>query len=98
MAYTESVTLTGDLFCDGGTTSTFITMDGPDAILDCNGYKIVGSNSNVQRLGHAVFLTNGASEINCPISNVGQAISIEGDGCSTVMNVDIASPVSTPFE
>ena len=88
MAYTESVTLTGDLVCDGSTTSNFITMDGPDAILDCNGYKIIGST--VPQLGRAVLLTNGASAINCPISNVGQAISIEGDGCSTVMNVDIA--------
>ena len=90
MAYTESVTLKGDLFCDGRTTSNFITMDGPDAILDCNGYKIDGSRSTVPRLGRAVRLINGASAINCPISNVAQAISIEGDGCSTVMNVDIA--------
>ena len=62
MDSTESVTLTGDLFCDGATTSPFIIMQGPDAILDCNGYKIFGSN--VERRGIAVRLTNGASAIN----------------------------------
>ena len=86
MDSTESVTLTGDLFCDGATTSPFIIMQGPDAILDCNGYKIFGSNvdkifgSNVERRGIAVRLTNGASVINCPIGNVGSGISITGDG------------------
>ena len=78
MGSTESVTLTGDLFCDGATTSPFIIMQGPDAILDCNGYKIFGSN--VERRGIAVRLTNGASAINCPIGHVGSGISITGDG------------------
>ena len=88
MPYTESVTLTGDLFCDGAVTPTFITMQGDDAILDCNGYKIFGSN--VERLGLAVQLIDGASAINCPIGNVNQGIRVVGDGCSTVMNVAIA--------
>ena len=90
MTYTESVTLTEDLFCDGSfsATNTFITMDGADAILDCNGYKIFGST--VTPLGTAVLLTGGASAINCPIGNVDRGIDIRGVGCSTVMNVDIA--------
>ena len=88
MESTESVTLTGDLFCDGDKTLTFITMRGPDAILDCNGYKIFGSN--VKRRGTAVILMRGASAINCPIRNVGTAIRTMGPGCNTVMNVDIA--------
>ena len=88
MAYDESVTLTGDLFCDGDGTDTFITMQGDDTILDCNGYKIFGSNVN--RLGLAVLLTGGASAINCPIGNVNQGIRVAGDGCSTVMNVALA--------
>ena len=46
MDSTESVTLTGDLFCDGATTSPFIIMQGPDAILDCNGYKSLAPTSN----------------------------------------------------
>ena len=88
MGYSESVTLTGDLFCDGDDTPIFIAMDGVDTILDCNGYKIFGSN--VERRGDAVILSNGASAINCPIGNVNRGISIIGAGCSTVMNVDIA--------
>ena len=88
MDSTESVTLTGDLFCDADATRIFIAMDGPDAILDCNGYKIFGTN--VERRGIAVFLTDGASAINCHIGNVLAGISIAGGGCSTVMNVDIA--------
>ena len=88
MGYSESVTLTGDLFCDGDDTPIFIAMDGVDTILDCNGYKIFGCN--VERHGDAVILSNGASAINCPIGNVNRGISIIGAGCSTVMNVDIA--------
>ena len=76
MGSTESVTLTGDLFCDGATTSPFIIMQGPDAILDGKGYNIFGSN--VERRGIAVRLTNGASAINCPIGNVGSGISMTG--------------------
>ena len=86
--FTESVTLTGDLFCDGAVNSPFITMQGDDTILDCNGYKIFGSNVN--RLGLAVLLTGGASAINCPIGNVDRGIFVAGTGCSTVMNVAIA--------
>ena len=88
IAFSESVTLTGDLFCDGDDTDTFITMQGDDTILDCNGYKIFGSN--VEREGLAVLLTGGASAINCPIGNVNEGISIQGNGCSTVMNVALA--------
>ena len=90
MTYTESVTLTGDLLCNGFATPTFITMDGADAILDCNGYKIFGSTDTPR--GVAVSLTGGASVINCPIGNVERGIEISGDGsaCSTVMNVDVA--------
>ena len=88
MIFSESVTLTGDLFCDGSVTPTFITMHGTDTILDCNGYKIFGST--VRRHGLAVLLTGGASAINCPIGNVFQGILIGGNGCSTVMNVAIA--------
>ena len=89
MTFSESVTLTGDLFCDGtSANSIFITMQGEDTILDCNGYKIFGST--VGRRGIAVRLTDGASAINCPIGNVAEGISIDGDACSTVMNVAIA--------
>ena len=88
MTFSESVTLTGDLFCDGVDTPTFITMQGDDTILDGYGYKIFGSNVN--RVGLAVLLTGGASAINCPIRNVLEGIVISGSGCSTVMNVAIA--------
>ena len=88
VGFTESVTLSGVLFCDGDVTPILITMQGADAILDCNGYKIFGSN--VDRVGLAVQLTDGASAINCPIGNVIRGISIDGNGCSMVMNVAIA--------
>ena len=88
MGFSESVTLTGDLFCDGSVTPTFIVMEGADTILDCNGYKIFGSE--VDRVGLAVVLRDGASAINCPIGNVDRGIVISGDECSTVMNVALA--------
>ena len=59
-------------------TSTFITMQGADAILDCKGFKIFGSN--VDPLSLAVRLTNGASAINCPIGNVNAGILTDGTG------------------
>ena len=60
-------------------------MVGPNALLDCNGFKIFSTNLGQ---GVAVQLLLGASMMNCNIGNVENAIEIVGDGCSTVMNVD----------
>ena len=76
MDSTESVTLTRDLFCDVATTSPFIIMQGPDAILDCNGHKIFGSNVE-RRFGSPTH---------------GSGISITGDGQGVVLYIYFISP------
>ena len=90
-----AVTLTGDLYCKGddffvgGIDLPFITMDGPDAILDCAGHRIFSTTTDPVA-GVGVQVRNGASVINCKIGNVQNAVAIEGDGCSTVMNVQVS--------
>ena len=87
MTFTEDLLCPGEDFDEDGVDFPFITMEGENAILDCNGYKIFSTD---QGEGIGVLLSHGASAINCHIGNVEHAIVIVGDGCSTVMNVATA--------
>lgn len=88
-----TITLQTDLFCN--TTTIFeeeplITMQGPNALLDCNGFSIIGVSVSPELKGIGVLLLDGASAINCDIRHLFRGVYTAGDGCTTIENVAVS--------
>lgn len=83
-----TLTLTKDLFCNGdfGRDGPIIEMQGPDALLDCDGNSIQGTVDD----GIGVLLVDGASVVNCNFKGFYSSVETQGVGCSTIMNVNAA--------
>eukprot|EP00985_Skeletonema_marinoi_P012167 scaffold5824_cov81-Skeletonema_marinoi.AAC.3 len=87
--FTGEVKLTEDLYCPQTTSGNCaITLEGEDAVLDCNQYMIDGDDSSS---GRGVCLLNGASAINCYVQKFEDGIYVKNGGevkdCEVMFNV-----------
>mmetsp|Transcript_13209 Transcript_13209/g.16829 ORF Transcript_13209/g.16829 Transcript_13209/m.16829 type:complete len:402 (+) Transcript_13209:37-1242(+) len=85
--FTGEVKLTEDLYCPQTTSGNCaITLEGEDAVLDCNQYMIDGDI----RVGNGICLRNGASAINCNVQKFKDGIYVENGGevndCEVMFN------------
>jgi len=85
--FTGEVKLTEDLYCPQTTRgSCAITLEGEDAVLDCNQYMIDGDI----RVGNGICLRNSASAINCYVQKFEDGIYVENGGevndCEVMFN------------
>eukprot|EP00984_Skeletonema_dohrnii_P011136 scaffold4428_cov77-Skeletonema_dohrnii-CCMP3373.AAC.3 len=90
-AYTGEVKLTEDLSCPTTTSGDCaITLDGEDAVLDCNKYMIHGKRVDDSSLGIGICIRNGASANNCHVQKFRIGIYVENGGevndCEVMFN------------
>ena len=83
----EELELTEDLYCPQTTSGDCaITLEGEDAVLDCNQFMIDGDSS----VGNGICILNGASAINCHVQKFGNGIYVEDGGevndCEVMFN------------
>uniref|UniRef100_A0A6U3YIX6 Right handed beta helix domain-containing protein n=1 Tax=Skeletonema marinoi TaxID=267567 RepID=A0A6U3YIX6_9STRA len=86
--FTGEVKLTEDLYCPQTTSGNCaITLEGEDAVLDCNQYMIDGDI----RVGNGICLRNSASAINCYVQKFEDGIYVENGGevneCEVMFNI-----------
>lgn len=87
--FTGEVKLTEDLYCPQTTSGNCaITLEGEDAVLDCNQYMIDGDGFSP---GNGICLRNSASAINCYVQNFLVGIYVENGGevneCEVMFNI-----------
>jgi len=83
----EELELTEDLYCPQTTSGDCaITLEGEDAVLDCNQFMIDGDSS----VGNGICILNGASAINCYVQKFLIGIYVENGGevkdCEVMFN------------
>mmetsp|Transcript_27283 Transcript_27283/g.39988 ORF Transcript_27283/g.39988 Transcript_27283/m.39988 type:complete len:341 (+) Transcript_27283:71-1093(+) len=89
-AYTGEVKLTEDLNCPSGDYASgdcAITLNGKQAVLDCNKYMI---NNNLGASDNGICILNGATAINCHVQKFGIGIYVQNGGevkdCEVMFN------------
>ena len=91
--FTGEVKLTEDLYCPQTTSGNCaITLEGEDAVLDCNQYMIDGDDdSQFDSPGNGICLRNSASAINCYVQKFLVGIYVENGGevneCEVMFNI-----------
>eukprot|EP00985_Skeletonema_marinoi_P016618 scaffold8976_cov173-Skeletonema_marinoi.AAC.2 len=88
--FTGEVKLTEDLYCPQTTSGNCaITLEGEDAVLDCNQYMIDGDDNSPGN-GNGICLRNSASAINCYVQKFLLGIYVENGGevndCEVMFN------------
>ena len=83
MVMNETLALTHDIWCES--TTPCLTVHGPEAILDCQGFQIRSDPSCNSFV--AILMREGASLTNCLIHGfAGDGIDVEGDLDVTIIN------------